>query len=126
MLYQLMNKDVVVATYKEEQRLTDCRYEEVERLDDYFPYAFADINDWIDGRQIARHRTSIEKLMRDLGLTTRHDFIGMVRAVLTPAIRSKLIELKDFEYTDPGFEYPAWKLDAMNRLKNRQIQKLLE
>ncbi len=74
MLYQLMNKDVVVATYREEKRLADYRYVEVERFDGYFPYTFADINDWIDGRQIAKHRASIEKLMRDLGLTTRHDF----------------------------------------------------
>lgn len=81
MLYQLMNKDVVVAAYKEEKRLTDYRYEEVERFDQYLPYSFTDINDWIDGRQIAKHRSSIEKLMRDLGLTTRHDFIGMVRCL---------------------------------------------
>ncbi len=81
MLYQLMNKDVVVATYREEKRLADYRYVEVERFDEYFPYAFADINDWIDGRQIAKHRASIEKLMRDLGLTTRHDFVGMVRCL---------------------------------------------
>ncbi len=81
MLYQLMNKDVVVATYKEEKRLTDYRYTEVERFDAYLPYAFIDINDWIDGRQIAKHRSSIEKLMHDLGLTTRHDFIGMVRCL---------------------------------------------
>ncbi len=81
MLYQLMNKDVVVATYSEERRLADFRYEEVERFDAYFPYAFIDINDWIDGRQIAKHRASIEKLMRELGLTTRHDFIGMVRCL---------------------------------------------
>ena len=90
MLYQLMNKDVVVATYREERRLTDCRYVEVERTDGYLPYAFADINDWIDGRQIAKHRASIEKLMRDLGMTTRHDFIGMVRCLsLTDAFWMK-------------------------------------
>lgn len=81
MLYQLMNKDEVVATYKEEKRLVDYRYEEVERFGSYFPYGMIDINDWIDGRQIAKHRTSIEKLMRELGLTTRHDFIGMVRCL---------------------------------------------
>ena len=81
MLYQLMNKDVVIAAYKEEKRLTDYRYEEVERFEQYLPYSFTDINDWIDGRQIAKHRSSIEKLMRDLGLTTRHDFIGMVRCL---------------------------------------------
>ena len=81
MLYQLMNKDTVVATYKEVERLTDYRYEEVERFDSYMPYSFIDINDWIDGRQIAKHRNSIEKLMHELGLNTRHDFIGMVRCL---------------------------------------------
>lgn len=81
MLYQLMNKDTVVATYREERRLVDYRYIEVERLGSYLPYGFVDINDWIDGRQIAKHRNSIERLMRELGLTTRHDFIGMVRCL---------------------------------------------
>ena len=81
MLYQLMNKDVVVATYKEQKGLADFSYEEVERLDSYLPYGFIDINDWIDGRQVAKHRNSIEKLMRELGMTTRHDFIGMVRCL---------------------------------------------
>ena len=81
MLYQLMNKDVVVATYAEEKRIDDYRYTEVDRLDAYLPYGFIDINDWIDGRQIAKHRVAIERLMRELGLTTRHDFIGMARCL---------------------------------------------
>ena len=45
MLYQLMNKNVVVATYREERRLVDYRYIEVERLGSYLPYGFVDIND---------------------------------------------------------------------------------
>ena len=81
MLYQLMNKNTVVATYKEEKRIDDFRYTEVERIDPYLPYGFIDINDWIDGRAIAKHRTSIEKLMRELGLTTRHNFIGMIHCL---------------------------------------------
>lgn len=81
MLYQLMNKDDVVAVYRETPSLDDFVYEEVERARAYLPYGFADINDWIDGRQIAKHRVSIEKLMRELGLTTRHDFIGMARCL---------------------------------------------
>ena len=36
-LYQLMNKDKVVATYEEEKRLDDYRYTEIERLDGYVP-----------------------------------------------------------------------------------------
>lgn len=58
MLYQLMNQDVVVATYEEEQRLLDYSYKLVEQQDAYLPYGFAGIDDWIDGRQIAKHRTS--------------------------------------------------------------------
>ena len=81
MLYQLMNKDVVVATYTEREKIDDFYYELVEQLDPYLPYGFADINDWIDGRQIAKHRSAIQKLMRELGLVTRHDFIGMVRCL---------------------------------------------
>ncbi|MEC4183505.1 hypothetical protein VJ918_01660 [Adlercreutzia sp. R21] len=81
MLYQLMNKDVVVATYKEEQGLLDYTYKLIDQYDAYLPYGFAGIDDWIDGRQIAKHRTSIEKLMRELGLTTRHDFIAMARCL---------------------------------------------
>ena len=87
MLYQLMNKDKVVATYEEEKRLDDYRYTEIERLDGYVPCGFVDINDWIDGRQIAKHRTSIERLMRELGLTTRHDFISMAHRYLLDEAR---------------------------------------
>lgn len=81
MLYQLMNKDTVVATYEEKERLDDFAYELVEQYDPYLPYGFAGIDDWIDGRQIAKHRASIEKLMRELGLTTRRDFIAMARCL---------------------------------------------
>lgn len=81
MLYQLMNKDEVVATYREEEALDDFGYVLEEQLGGYFPYGFVSINDWIDGRQIAKHRVSIEKLMRELGLTTRHDFIAMARCL---------------------------------------------
>lgn len=100
MLYQLMNKDVVVATYEEERRLDDYRYNEVERFDRYLPYGFVNINDWIDGRQIAKHRTSIEKLMRELGLTTRHDFIAMARCLaLTDTFWMKRAE-EDISWND--------------------------
>ena len=81
MLYQLMNKDVVVATYEEKEGLADFHYEKVDRFDCYFPHGFINIDDWIDGRQIAKHRVSIEKLMRELGLTTRHDFISTARCL---------------------------------------------
>lgn len=80
-LYQLMNKDVVVATFEETKRLDDYRYTLVEQTDPYLPHGFVNIDDWIDGRQIAKHRASIQRLMRALGLNTRHDFIGMARCL---------------------------------------------
>ena len=52
-------------------------------------------------------------------------FIPIARELMTPQIRAKLIGLKDFEYTDPGYDYPSWKLDAVNRLKNVQVDALL-
>ena len=81
MPYHLMNKDKVVASYEETIDLGIYTYQEIARYDNYFPYGFSTMDDWIDGRQIAKHRLSIEKLMRELGLTTRHDFIGMARCL---------------------------------------------
>lgn len=37
MLYQLMNKNTVVATYSEHKDIDDFLYEEVERFDPYLP-----------------------------------------------------------------------------------------
>ncbi|MBQ3106108.1 MAG: hypothetical protein IJC51_01340 [Eggerthellaceae bacterium] len=60
-----------------------------------------------------------------IGPKIGNDFIAVARALLTPAIRAKLIDLKDFEYTDPGLDYPAWKLDAVNRLKDHMVKAIL-
>ncbi len=102
-----------------------CTYSEVEQLDAYLPYGFININDWIDGRQIAKHRVFVEKLMRELGLTTRHDFVRMARALFTSELCALLGALKDFEYADPGLGYPAWRLASVNRLKGRLIADIL-
>jgi len=53
MLYQLMNKNVIVATYEEVADFDDYRYTPVEQLDSYLPHGFTGIDDWIDGRQVA-------------------------------------------------------------------------
>lgn len=63
MLYQLMNRDVVV-TYEETVDLGIYLYTKVEQLDAYLPYGSANINAWIDDRQIAKHRSSIERFLR--------------------------------------------------------------
>ena len=58
-----------------------------------------------------------EEYLSMIGPKIGTDFIAIARAIMTSDIRAKLIELKDFEYTDPGYDYPQWKLDAVNRLK---------
>ena len=51
--------------------------------------------------------------------------VCIARALITSDIRAKLVALKDFEYTDPGMGYPAWKLAAVNRCKDRMIADIL-
>lgn len=80
-MYELMNKDKVVATFEERYDYGEYTYKMVDQLDDYLPYDFASINEWIDDRQIAKHRTSIKRLMAELGIDNRHGFINMVRCV---------------------------------------------
>lgn len=53
------------------------------------------------------------------------DFVRIARELITPAIRTKLVALRDFRYTYPGEGYPAWKLAAANRLKDRMIERIL-
>lgn len=52
-------------------------------------------------------------------------FIPIARQLMTPQIRAKLVALRDFEYTDPGEGCPAWKLAAVQRLKDVQVEALL-
>ena len=66
-----------------------------------------------------------DEYIRLIGPKIGTDFIAIGRALMTPDIRAKLVDLKDFEYEDPGFDYPKWKLDAVNKLKNVQIEALL-
>ena len=40
---------------------------------------------------------------------------------MTPKYRAMLINLKDYEYVDPGYDYPGWKMGVLNRLKNEQM-----
>ena len=81
MRYQLMNADKVVAVLEERSVLGEYSYQVVEQLDGYLQYGFCDINSWIDDRQIAKHRTSIKRLMAELGMDNRKSFIDMVRCV---------------------------------------------
>lgn len=50
---------------------------------------------------------------------------GSFAIVACANIRARLIALKDFEYEDPGFGYPTWKLEVANRLKDQMIGQIL-
>jgi len=80
-MYQLMNRNKVVANLEERYEFDDYTYEITEQLDDYLPYGFTSMDEWIDDRQIAKHRTSIKKLMAELGIDNRKGFVDMVRCV---------------------------------------------
>lgn len=79
--YELMNRDKVVAVCEEREAFDDYTYTMVEQVDDYLPYGFTSMDEWIDDRQIAKHRGSIKALMRELGIDSRRGFIDMVRCV---------------------------------------------
>lgn len=81
MRYQLMNKDTVVAVYEEHCEWDEYTYELISQEDDYLPYGFVSINDWIDGRQIAKRRNSINELLVSLGIADRHNFIDATRCL---------------------------------------------
>ena len=68
---------------------------------------------------------NLSEYLSQQGPKIGRDFVAMARALMTPAIRSKLISLKRFEYQDPGFGYPTWKLDVANRLMHDQIAAIL-
>ena len=67
----------------------------------------------------------VDEYLAGQGPKIGDDFIRVARAVLTGSLRTTLINLKDFEYTDPGLDFPKWKLDLINRLKSRQIEMIL-
>lgn len=132
--YYLMNGDEIVMLLRQVQDLDEMSYVEAERRSSYVPYGFTTPDAWIESRQIAKHRKQIYAMMqtddvheylKGQGPRIGAEFVSIARAVLTPKYRSLLINLKDFEYADPGFRFPSWKLDLLNRIKNEQIDKIL-
>lgn len=81
MLYQLMNKDVVVATYKEREDFGDYFYEEVSAWMPTCPTGSSASTTGLMADRLPSTARPSKSLMRDLGMTTRHDFIGMVRCL---------------------------------------------
>ena len=54
-----------------------------------------------------------------------YDFVEMARAVMTPEYKSVLVNLRDFDYQNPGLGCPQWKIDTLNRLKDETVNRIL-
>ena len=76
-------------------------------------------------RRRCSERGDFDEYLSMIGPKIGASFVSIARALITSDIRAKLVALKDFEYTDPGMGYPAWKLAAVNRCKDRMIADIL-
>lgn len=46
--------------------------------------------------------------------------------MLTDELRERLAGLRDFSYSNPGYGYPDWMIDSLNRIKDIQLKAILE
>lgn len=53
------------------------------------------------------------------------DFVYVAKAVLTSELRTTLINLKSFDYTNPGFGFPKWRVKMLNDIKDQMIKDIL-
>ena len=55
------------------------------------------------------------------------DFIVTAKDAMSryPEIRSALISLKTFSFTNPGYDFPDWRVDVLNKMKDFQIRRIL-
>jgi hypothetical protein len=67
----------------------------------------------------------VDEYLAGQGPRIGDDFVRMARAVMTPQLKSTLINLKNFDYENPGFDYPDWKIETLNRLKDHHISLIL-
>lgn len=70
---------------------------------------------------------NLEKYLKHKGPRIGEDFVSDARALLYPDMRRKLIKLKGFEFKKhPKYNLPDWRLEALNKAVNRQINLILE
>lgn len=68
----------------------------------------------------------IGKKLAEYGPKIGEDFTRLGQQAVTSEIRSQLINLKGYQFTFHGDErFPAWRVEAMERLIDRQIDALL-
>ena len=54
-----------------------------------------------------------------------HDFISAAAYSLGSNEQAKLIKLKEYNLQDPGYDFPAWKLEINNHMLHQQIDCIL-
>ncbi|MBR2699547.1 MAG: hypothetical protein IKE76_13250, partial [Clostridia bacterium] len=73
--YFLMNKDRRVLTLQSEATFGFTAFRIIERHGGCLPYGFTSPDEWIERRQVAKHRAQLRRLMRAWGLDDRPGFI---------------------------------------------------
>ena len=46
------------------------------------------------------------------------EFAEAARFVLTSGLHNELLNVKNFQYTNPGLSCPQWRVDMLNNIKN--------
>lgn len=70
---------------------------------------------------------NLEQYLEHKGPRIGEDFVQDARALLTPTMRKKLINLKGFEFKKhPKYNLPDWRLEALNKAVNKQIELILQ
>lgn len=80
MNYLLMNKDTVVAEITVQEAYGEFNCSLVNTVGK-LPYGFTDIQHWLEGRQAAKHRKHIEKLMRECDCLSIKGYIRLLHCV---------------------------------------------
>ena len=80
MNYLLMNKDKVVAEMSSKPVLDTVSFDIVKVLGE-LPYGFKSANEWLSGRQAAKHRKHLERLMRECDCLSIVGYIRVLHCV---------------------------------------------
>ena len=67
----------------------------------------------------------VETYVNSLSPRIGTDFNETAKQVMTKSIQADLINLKGFKFSDPGFGFPEWKLNTLNKIINRNINQIL-
>lgn len=81
MMYEMMNRDQVVADVELRQEYGEERLEVKKVYDGYLPYGFTSIQEWVENRQAAKQRKYLARLMKEWGFDRKSGFIEMTNAL---------------------------------------------